>query len=122
MVTIVQKRVDGLIVSNTTLERAASLLSSNKTETGGLSGRPLKRKANEATRRMYELTGGELTIIGVGGIENGRDALERIKSGATLIQIYTSMVYQGPTVVNRIKRELIAELKYVSLSLNMCSV
>ena len=60
---------------------------------------------------MYELTNGELTIIGVGGIENGKDALERIKNGASLIQIYTAMVYQGPVIVNKLKRELLNELK-----------
>lgn len=106
-----QKKIDGLIVSNTTVERPKSLKSSNKTETGGLSGRPLKEKSNQVTKRMYELTNGELTIIGVGGIENGKDALERIKNGASLIQIYTAMVYQGPVIVNKLKRELLNELK-----------
>jgi dihydroorotate dehydrogenase len=62
---------------------------------------------------MYELTGGKLILIGVGGIESGKDALQRIKSGASLIQIYTSMVYEGPIIVNKIKRELIEELKQV---------
>ena len=76
-----------------------------------MSGRPLKEKSNQVTKRMYELTNGELTIIGVGGIENGKDALERIKNGASLIQIYTAMVYQGPVIVNKLKRELINELK-----------
>ncbi len=67
-------------------------MSKSKSETGGLSGRPLKELSNKAISRVYELTNGELTIIGVGGIENGQDALEKIKSGASLIQIYTSMV------------------------------
>lgn len=83
----------------------------NKTETGGLSGRPLKEMSNKTTRRFYELTNGKLPIIGVGGIESGKDALERIKSGASLIQIYTSMVYEGPTIVNKIRRELLENLK-----------
>lgn len=107
-----KKKVDGLIVSNTTIERPLELKSDNSLQTGGLSGRPLKKKANRALKRMYELTKGELTLIGSGGIESGRDALERIKSGASLVQIYTSMSFEGPTIVSRIKRELIHELKY----------
>jgi dihydroorotate dehydrogenase len=100
-----------LIVTNTTLSRPQDLSSNLKQETGGLSGRPLKDMANRVTKRMYELTKGKVIIIGVGGIENGADALERIKSGATLVQIYTAMAYDGPTVVSRIKRELINSLK-----------
>jgi dihydroorotate dehydrogenase len=106
-----QKRIDGLIVSNTTLHRPGDLISKYRNESGGLSGRPLKDQAQMVLERMYELTNGELIMIGVGGIENGRDALERIKSGASLIQIYTSMVYQGPVVINRIRKELIYLLK-----------
>lgn len=63
---------------------------------------------------MYELTDGRMVLIGVGGIENGRDALEKIKSGASLVQLYTSMIYQGPVVVDRIRRELIYLLKWVA--------
>ena len=61
---------------------------------------------------MYELTQGKLTMIGVGGVENGSDALEKIKSGASLVQLYTSMVFEGPVIVNKIRRELIEQLKY----------
>ena len=98
-------------MSNTTIGRPSSLECKNKKETGGLSGRPLKEISNKALKRMFELTQGKLILIGVGGIESGKDALERIKSGASLVQIYTSMVYEGPTIVNKIKRELINELK-----------
>ncbi len=108
-----KKKVDGLIVSNTTIDRPESLLSKEKKETGGLSGRPLKAVSNAALKRMYELTRGQLALIGSGGIESGQDALERIKSGATLVQIYTAMSFEGPTIVNRIKRELIEELKWI---------
>ena len=93
------------------MQRPASLTSTNKTETGGLSGRPLKSLSNQATERFYELTNGEMLIIGAGGIETGHDALERIKSGASLVQIYTAMVYEGPTIVNKIRRELVQELE-----------
>lgn len=106
-----KKNVDGVIISNTTISRPSSLLSENKKETGGLSGRPVKELSNKAIKRFYELTKGELMIIGVGGIENGQDALDKIKCGATLVQVYSAMVYQGPVLVNKIKRELIELLK-----------
>ena len=105
-----KKSVDGIIISNTTIQRPSSLISENRIETGGLSGRPLKELSNKVTLRFYELTNGKLPIIGAGGIETGQDALERIKSGASLIQIYTSMVYEGPIIVNKIRRELVEEM------------
>ncbi|CAF0722289.1 unnamed protein product [Brachionus calyciflorus] len=105
------KIIDGLIVSNTTISRPENLTSSFKNETGGLSGRPVKAISNKTLKRMYELTQGKLTIIGVGGIESGYDALEKIKSGATLVQLYSSMVFEGPVIVNKIKRELIELLQ-----------
>jgi dihydroorotate dehydrogenase len=108
--------IDGLIVSNTTIRRDESLQSEFKNENGGLSGAPLKKMANEMTKRVYQLTQGKITIIGVGGIESGEDALERIKNGASLVQIYTSMIYNGPYIADTIKRELVALLKYVLIS------
>ena len=93
-------------MSNTTIGRPQSLVSKNRNEQGGLSGNPLKNISNEVTQRMYELTNGKITIIGAGGIQNGQDALEKIKSGASLVQIYTSMVYEGFPIVDKIKREL----------------
>lgn len=93
-------------MSNTTIGRPQSLVSKNRNEQGGLSGNPLKNISNEVTQRMYKLTNGKITIIGAGGIQNGQDALEKIKSGASLVQIYTSMVYEGFPIVDKIKREL----------------
>lgn len=86
-------------------------MSAHKKETGGLSGRPVKELSNKAIKRFFELTEGRLMIVGVGGIENGQDALDKIKCGATLVQVYSAMVYQGPVLVNKIKRELIELLK-----------
>ncbi|CAH1106211.1 unnamed protein product [Psylliodes chrysocephalus] len=97
-------RVDGLVISNTTIDRPPHLISNNKEETGGLSGKPLKEKSTQMIYEMRRLT--DLPIIGVGGISNGTDAYEKIKAGATLIQIYTSMIYEGPPIVTKIKREL----------------
>lgn len=103
--------VDGLVVSNTSAERSPDLKSRYSKENGGLSGRPIKQAALQSVRDMYCLTGGTLPIIGVGGIESGQDAYDRIRAGASLIQIYTSLVYQGPGLVRKIKRDLAALLK-----------
>lgn len=103
--------VDGLIVSNTTSSRAPDLQSEFSQEMGGLSGRPIKQAAQQSVRDMYRLTGGKLPIIGVGGIESGQDAYDRIRAGASLVQIYTGLVYQGPGLVLKIKRDLAKLLK-----------
>ncbi|XP_064598975.1 dihydroorotate dehydrogenase (quinone), mitochondrial-like isoform X3 [Liolophura sinensis] len=103
--------VDGIIVSNTTVTRPESLISSNKAEVGGLSGEPLKDLATKTISDMYRLTEGKLPIIGVGGIGSGKDAYEKIKAGASLVQLYTALVYQGPPVVGRVRRELEELLK-----------
>jgi len=94
------------VISNTSISRPVSLISSSKTEEGGLSGRPLRELATETIRKMYVLTKGSVPIIGVGGISSGQDAYEKIRAGASLIEIYTCMVYEGPPVVAKIKREL----------------
>lgn len=98
--------LDGLIVSNTTVARPESLKSARKEEQGGLSGAPLKAMASELLRDMYELTHGRITLVGVGGISSGADAYERIRAGATLVQLYSALVYEGPGLVSRIKQEL----------------
>ena len=98
--------VDGLIVTNTTVTRPSSLESCHREETGGLSGEPLKELSTKTVHDMYRLTKGKIPIIGVGGISSGRDAFEKIRAGASLVQIYTALVYKGPPVVDKIKREL----------------
>lgn len=99
-------RVDGLIVSNTTVKRPDSLQSKHKDEAGGLSGEPLKDMATQTVKDMYTLTKGKLPIIGVGGVCSGQDAYDKIRAGASLVQLYTALVYEGPPVVKKIKREL----------------
>lgn len=101
-----QSGIDGLIVSNTTVGRPDSLKGPKKSEIGGLSGTPLKEKATMTIRDMYRLTYGRLPIIGVGGIGDGEDAYEKIKAGASLIQIYTAFSYHGPTLIPKIKKQL----------------
>jgi dihydroorotate dehydrogenase len=102
---------DGLIVSNTTIRRPEALTSRHKAEAGGLSGAPLAPFALAALRAMYRLTEGRVPLVGVGGIASGADAYERIRAGAALVQIYTALVYEGPALVTRIKRELAALLR-----------
>lgn len=97
---------DGLIVTNTTSSRPATLQSPARGEAGGLSGEPLRTMATQTITDMYTLTGGRLPIIGVGGVASGRDAFEKIAAGATLVQLYTSLSFQGLPLVARVKREL----------------
>ncbi len=84
----------GIIATNTTIRREGSV--SNVEETGGLSGKPLRERANEVIRYLYRRSEGKLPLIGVGGIFTAEDAYERIRSGASLVQIYTSLIYEGP--------------------------
>lgn len=100
--------LDGLIVSNTTIARPETLISEHKGETGGLSGAPLFAPSTAMLARMYALTQGKLPLIGAGGIASGSDAYAKIRAGASLVQLYSALVYEGPGLVTRIKRELIA--------------
>uniref|UniRef100_A0A1B6DRI4 Dihydroorotate dehydrogenase (quinone), mitochondrial n=1 Tax=Clastoptera arizonana TaxID=38151 RepID=A0A1B6DRI4_9HEMI len=99
-------RVDGLIISNTTVERSTDLTGPYSQESGGLSGRPLTLVSSNFIAEMYHLTKGEIPIIGVGGVFTGQDAFEKICAGASIIQLYTSFVYHGPPRIKRIKNEL----------------
>lgn len=98
--------VDGLMVSNTTVTRAETLQDPLQTEVGGLSGQPLKELATQTVREMYTLTKGKVPIIGIGGVASGQDALDKIRAGAALVQLYTAFTFRGPPVVTKIKREL----------------
>jgi dihydroorotate dehydrogenase len=102
--------VDGLIVSNTTITRPA-LHSSHAGETGGLSGAPLQPLALAALQGFARATGGALPLIAVGGIASGADAYARIRAGASAVQLYSALIYEGPRLVQRIKAELAALLR-----------
>jgi dihydroorotate dehydrogenase len=106
----IDHKIDALIVSNTTVSRPP-LKSRYADETGGLSGEPLKPLALDALRRFRQASGGEIPLIGVGGIANADDAWERIRAGASLIQLYTAMVYEGPGIARRIASGLAQRLK-----------
>ena len=98
--------VDGLIIGNTTVERPPSLKSRDRNEAGGLSGAPLLQPATACLRGMYRLTEGRIPLIGCGGVASGADAYEKIRAGASLVQVYSALVFEGPGLANRIKREL----------------
>jgi len=99
------RKLDALIVSNTTISRP-ELRSRYGSEAGGLSGAPLKELALRRLKDFRSATGGEMTLIAAGGIENGVDAYDRIKAGASLVQLYSALVYQGPTLARMITGEL----------------
>jgi dihydroorotate dehydrogenase len=102
--------IEGLIVSNTTIARPG-LKSAHARETGGLSGRPLFAPSTEVLRGMRQRLGKSVTLVGVGGIAGGADAYAKVRAGASLVQLYTALVYQGPSLVARIKQELLACLE-----------
>ena len=99
-------KIDGFIISNTTLDRSPNLKSQHRFENGGLSGKPLKEKSTKMIEEVYKLTNGKVSIIGVGGVFDGKDAYEKILAGASVVQIYSAFLYHGPPVVKKIKREL----------------
>jgi len=109
IVEIVQTtKIDGLIATNTTLSREG--LSSDShlcAEQGGLSGRPLTRRSTEVIRFLHQKSNGKIPIIGVGGIYTPEDAIEKLEAGASLLQLYTGFIYEGPAAVKRINKALI---------------
>ncbi len=98
--------VDGLIATNTTVARPGALGDPRRGESGGLSGRPLFEPSTRVLARLYKLTGGKIPLIGVGGVSSGAEAYAKIRAGASLVQLYTALVYQGPGLIGAIKREL----------------
>ncbi len=108
---IMEQEIAIIIVSNTTDKNRENLKNINKLEKGGLSGKPIQKISNEAISKFYKILKDKTKIIGVGGISNGQDAFEKIISGATLVQLYTGMVYRGPRIASKISTELIDLLK-----------
>jgi dihydroorotate dehydrogenase len=103
--------IDGIVIGNTTVARPASLRSREAAETGGLSGKPLFAPSTAVLGDMYRLTQGRLTLVGVGGIASAEDAYAKIRAGASLVQLYTALVFAGPALVGRIKSGLAALLR-----------
>jgi dihydroorotate dehydrogenase len=103
-------RMDGIIIGNTTLSRPATLRSARKGETGGLSGAPLTQLATDVLRKTAQRVERQFPLIGAGGVGSGADAYAKIRNGATLVQLYSAMVFEGPPLIRRIKDELEALL------------
>lgn len=108
---VLEHGIDGLIVGNTTVSRPDSLRSAHRSKQGGLSGRPLFALSNECLSDFYRMVGHRIPLIGVGGISSAHDAYIKIRSGATLLQLYTAIVYQGFGAVRRICKGLPALMK-----------
>ena len=106
-----EKKIDGIILTNTTVNHKDNLDSDLKYEIGGLSGEPLNILSNKIIQKFFIQLGHNVPIIGAGGVSDGYTALEKIKSGASLLQLYTSMVYSGPYVAHKINRELSSLIK-----------
>ncbi len=107
----ISQGLDGLIATNTTVSRPDSLQDPEAAEIGGLSGRPLMTPSTAVLADLYRLTEGRLPIVGVGGVASAEDAYAKIRAGASLVQIYTAMVYEGPHVVININRGLVELLE-----------
>ena len=103
--------VDGLVLTNTTIKRNQKLKSKYAIRNGGLSGPPLFENSNLVLKKMYSLTNGQIPLIGVGGITSGSDCYVKLKSGASLVQLYTALIYSGPYLVSKMNKELVDLIK-----------
>ena len=108
---IFKYKINGIIVSNTSDKNREKLIDEKKEEKGGLSGKPIKELSTEMIKIFYKEIKDKIPIIGVGGVDSGESAFEKISSGASAVQLYTGMVYKGPGVVKEIKKDLISILK-----------
>ncbi len=112
---IIKYKIRGIIISNTTDSNRDKLNDLQKDEKGGLSGKPLRDVSTNLIKKFYKETKGKIEIIGVGGVDSGHSAFEKICAGANAVQLYTGMVYKGPGVVKNMKKELISILKKENL-------
>ena len=104
---LLKHNVEAVIISNTTDKNRENLSNINKLEKGGLSGKPLEKRSNELINKFYKILNNKIKIIGVGGVDSGHSAYQKIINGASLVQIYTGMIYQGPSIATKISKELI---------------
>ena len=108
---ILKFKIDGIILTNTTNQNRNNLKDSNKNESGGLSGAPIQNLSIKFIKNFYKLNKRKIPIIGVGGVDSGQSAFDKIVAGASAVQLYTGMVYRGPGIVKDIKNELIEILR-----------
>jgi len=106
---VVESKIAGVIATNTTINREGLTSSKNQNETGGLSGKPLTNRSTEVIRYLSEKSKKAFPIIGVGGIHSAKDALEKLEAGASLVQLYTGFIYEGPGLVKQICKALLKE-------------
>jgi len=104
---LLKYNVEAVIISNTTDKNRENLLNINKLEKGGLSGKPLEKQSNELINKFYKILKNQIKIIGVGGVDSGQSVYQKIINGASLVQLYTGMIYQGPNIASKIIEELI---------------
>ncbi len=104
---LLKHSIEAVIISNTTDKNRENLSNINKLEKGGLSGKPLEKRSNELINKFYKILKNKIKIIGVGGVDSGQSAYQKIISGASLVQLYTGMIYQGPNIASKISEELI---------------
>jgi len=104
---LVSRGVDGIAIGNTTLSRVGVRDAALAQEAGGVSGRPLFHRSTVMLARVYRLTQGNIPLIGIGGIDSGAAAIAKIEAGATLLQLYTGLIFEGPGLIARIKRDLV---------------
>ncbi len=117
VIAVAQRRgIEGLTISNTTIARPATLRGAARGETGGLSGRPLFQPSTRMLAMAFERVGETLPLIGVGGIATAEDAIAKIEAGATLVQLYTALIYEGPELIDRIKAGLLARMRREGLT------
>lgn len=109
--TCLETGIDGIIATNTTITRPDGLRGADVGQDGGLSGQPLFELSTRILGDLYRLTEGKVPLIGVGGVSNGEQAYAKIRAGASLVQLYSAMVYHGPGLANRINRELASLLR-----------
>ncbi len=114
--TAIKNDISGIILTNTTNSNKDKLISDFKKEEGGLSGEPLQQISTNMIKKFYKQLNGKIPIIGVGGVNSGKSAYEKIIAGASLLQLYTGLVYKGPSIVKNIKKELIQILKVEGLN------
>ena len=105
-----KNNINGIILTNTSDKNRDKLIDNQKNEKGGLSGQPIKDLSTKIIKKFYKKLNGKIPIIGVGGVDSGNAAFEKIAAGASAIQLYTGMIYKGPMIVKDIKKELIIKL------------
>ncbi len=105
-----KNNINGIILTNTSDKNRDKLIDNQKNEKGGLSGQPIKDLSTKIIKKFYKKLNGKIPIIGVGGVDSGNAAFEKIAAGASAIQLYTGMIYKGPMIVKEIKKGLIIKL------------